>query len=212
MALIDQEYRMTPVAELAPHPRNPNEGDVGAIHESIAVNGFWGAVIVQRSTGYVVAGNHRLIAARSLDMTEIPAVWADIDDDAALRILAADNHATRLGHDRPDAIADILIELATTTGLTGTTYDGDDLDDLIASLNSDPPNIPTGHLLILTDDEAANLRSVLEAIDSDPLLSALDGPWRATLLHRLPTIGTPDATPAEHRAAVTRRCRQAEEA
>lgn len=60
VAAPPQEYRVIPLSERPPrHPRNRREGDVGAIVELIRVNGFVGAAIVQESTGYCVAGNHR---------------------------------------------------------------------------------------------------------------------------------------------------------
>ena len=48
-----------PLASLKRHPDNPRRGDVKAIALSINKNGFYGAVIVQRSTRYILAGNHR---------------------------------------------------------------------------------------------------------------------------------------------------------
>jgi hypothetical protein len=34
---------MVPVDSLETHPRNVNQGDIGAIYESIGANGFYGA-------------------------------------------------------------------------------------------------------------------------------------------------------------------------
>jgi hypothetical protein len=60
----DQAYELVEVGELEPHPDNPREGNVDAIAESVEANGFSGAIVAQRSTGHVLAGNHRLLAAR----------------------------------------------------------------------------------------------------------------------------------------------------
>ncbi|WP_139806694.1 hypothetical protein [Deinococcus hopiensis] len=49
---------LVPVSDLKPHPRNPNVGNVDVIAESIKVNGFYGALVVQKSTGYILKGNH----------------------------------------------------------------------------------------------------------------------------------------------------------
>jgi ParB-like chromosome segregation protein Spo0J len=57
--IINQEYELVPTGRLRPHPRNVNRGDLAVIAESIAQNGFYGAVVAQRSTGYILAGNHR---------------------------------------------------------------------------------------------------------------------------------------------------------
>ncbi len=73
--------------------------------------------------------------------TEIPVTWVDVDDDAALRIMLADNRTARLGHDDDAALAELLKELADDGGLEGSGYDNDDLDELLADLN--PNFMPT---------------------------------------------------------------------
>jgi SAM-dependent methyltransferase len=58
-----KEYAIVPVDSLETHPRNVNQGDIGAIYESIGANGFYGAIVAQKSTGRILAGNHRYQAA-----------------------------------------------------------------------------------------------------------------------------------------------------
>jgi len=129
---------MVPVGELEFHPRNANEGDFGVIYESVETSGFYGALVVQRSTRHVLAGNHRLAVARKHGIPELPVIWLDVDDEQALRILTVDNRSTRLGQDNSMKLIDVLNELnQTATGLTGTGYDRDDLDNLINDLNTD---------------------------------------------------------------------------
>lgn len=127
------------------HERNPNEGDVGAISQSIEANGFVGAILVQRSSGRIVAGNHRYLAARALGMETIPVMWIDVDDTTATRLLLADNRLTRLGHFQEDSLTMLLAELAQAEALEGSGFDYDDLDLLLARLNDDaePPPPPT---------------------------------------------------------------------
>lgn len=135
---VTQEYvAQHPIKKMKLHPENPRQGDVGAISESIEFNGFYGAVIVQKSTGYVIAGNHRLQAAEALGAKELPALIIDIDDEQAKRIMLADN---RLGDQAvydDDQLVAILRDLAALPqSLLGTGYDGDDLDDLIRLTDS----------------------------------------------------------------------------
>lgn len=145
MKIINQALEQVPVATLRLHPRNVNQGDVGAIHESIEANGFYGAVIAQRSTGYVLAGNHRLQAAQHAGAAEVPVIWVDVDDTEALRILLADNRTTRLGHDDPQALAELLQEILADAGtLQGTGYDGDALDELLRDLEPKAPEPGAG--------------------------------------------------------------------
>jgi len=56
MEIINREYQMVPTATLQKHPRNPRQGDIDLISESIAENGFFGACIAQRATGFILVG------------------------------------------------------------------------------------------------------------------------------------------------------------
>lgn len=89
---IVSEVEIVPVGAIECHPRNPNQGEVEGIAGSMDESGlFWGVLLVQRSTGYVLIGNHRLKAARLTGMTEVPIQWVDCDDDRAMEILICDN-------------------------------------------------------------------------------------------------------------------------
>ena len=135
--LLPQQFEMVDVSLLKRHPRNPNQGDYGAIAESIEANGFFGALVVQRSTGRVLVGNHRLQVAQDQGIAKLPVLYVDVDDERALRILLADNRTARLGHDALDLLGDLLVELAMSEdGLTGTGYNGDDLDDVLRELDA----------------------------------------------------------------------------
>jgi ParB-like chromosome segregation protein Spo0J len=127
-----------PVDRLTPHPANPREGDIGAIAESIRMNGWFGTIVAQTSTGHVIAGNHRLEAARLLGMEEVPVFWADVDDNTARRMLLADNRTSDLATYNLDLLADILREAATVDTLAGTGFDPDDLDSIL-DLQPEPP-------------------------------------------------------------------------
>ncbi len=141
MDILTTDLALVPLADLVPHPRNPRQGDVGAIHESIARNGFYGALVVQRSTGHILAGNHRYMAAKQAGATELPVTYVDVDDDTALRILLADNRTSDLATNDPAVLSDLLKDILATQGsLEGTGYDGDALDELLADLApSDEP-------------------------------------------------------------------------
>jgi hypothetical protein len=139
MPAIKQKYRQALVADLTPHPENPRQADVGAIHTSIERNGFYGAIIVQLSTGYVLAGNHRLLALRQQGAAKVPIIEVDVDDETATRIMLADNRTNDLASYDNDLLSSLLQTIAQESpeALLGTGYDGDDLDDLLASLQED---------------------------------------------------------------------------
>ncbi len=129
--VVPQDYEVVDVETLALHPDNPRRGDLATIQESVESNGFYGAIVAQKSTRRILAGNHRWRAARSAGLTEVPVIWIDVDDDEARRILLVDNGANdRAGYD--DAALRGLLERAKDRGgLRGTGYRESDLQGLI---------------------------------------------------------------------------------
>lgn len=133
--ISDLSIEITAVTQ---HPRNIRQGDVGAICQSLAAHGQYRPIVVQRSTGHVLAGNHTLAAARSLGWSQIAATYVECDDEQALRILLVDNRANDLATYDDTALSDLLQELAATDlGLDGTLFDGDALDALISDIGKD---------------------------------------------------------------------------
>ena len=165
--VINKGIEQVAIDLLKHHPRNANHGDVEAIKKSLAVNGWYGSVVVNTATKHILAGNHRVMAAKALGWETVPVQWVDVTPEEELRILVVDNRTTRIGQDDTTKITDILAELANTPiGLDGTGYSADDLDALIDSLTgtgepeellTDPDEVPeevetrckTGDLWIL---------------------------------------------------------------
>lgn len=121
---IDQEYEIVQIDDggvevLKEHPQNPNRGNEGLIDESLEANGWYGAVVAQRSTGYILAGNHRYRRALKKGATAVPVIWKDVDDEAALRIMLVDNKSTRDGRDDEEALS---LALESLESLEGTGY------------------------------------------------------------------------------------------
>lgn len=129
---------LVPITAVQQHPQNPNNGDVDVIAESILANGFFNPVVVQRSTGYILAGNHRYAALLSIGETDIPVIWADVDDERALRILIADNRTAEIAVRNNRELANLMALLEETdTGLVGTGYDEEGLAELRRLANID---------------------------------------------------------------------------
>lgn len=133
--LIPQETTVEQIDTLERHPDNPRRGATPAIIESIRTNGFYGAVLAQRSTRRILAGNHRAAAAQAAGLTAIPVTWLDVTDAQARRILLADNSTSDRADYDDQALADLLTAVhATPEGLTGTGYDDHDLVGLLDHL------------------------------------------------------------------------------
>jgi ParB-like chromosome segregation protein Spo0J len=122
--VVNAKVELVAVERLSTHPENPRKGDVGAIGRSLESHGFYGVVVAQRSSGHVLVGNHRLVAALEAGMSKLPVAWLDVDDDEARRILLDDNRASDLAEYDEKQLAELLAELeASAAGLTGTLYD-----------------------------------------------------------------------------------------
>lgn len=129
---------LIPIEMVSQHPNNPRNGDVEAIAESIEINGFVAPVIAQKSTGHILAGNHRYQALYMLQSQVIPVIWVDIDDTAAKRYLLADNRTSDLGIYDNSALVEILAELDVEDSLLGSGYTKMDLEQLQAILDIPP--------------------------------------------------------------------------
>ena len=114
------------------HPDNPRRGDVGAIARSLGEFGQITPIVVQKSSGYVVKGNHTLKAAKKLGWSTIKVLIVDMDDDKAKRYALADNLTSdRAGTDKA-AFYDMAASLAS---LDGTSLSEGDLESMMESLS-----------------------------------------------------------------------------
>ncbi|MEV6154932.1 ParB N-terminal domain-containing protein [Nonomuraea sp. NPDC052129] len=131
--IAPQEYRMVAVGDLEPHPDNPHRGDVGVIVASIKKNGFYGSVVAQKSRMRIVVGEHRWRGATKAGLKHVPTVIIDVDDEAAKRIMLADNRLAEYGEYDDAKLAELLQSLP---DLDGTGWRDDDLADLLDDLGS----------------------------------------------------------------------------
>ena len=124
MEVIEQQFDPAiEVAVIHEHPQNPRKGDDKTVAESVSRSGFFGAILVQRSTGHILAGNTRFRVMRDEGHDTIPGFWIDCDDDTATRILLADNRTSDLAFYDDEALFGLLQHLVDADGLEGTGYD-----------------------------------------------------------------------------------------
>lgn len=119
---------LEPIRDLSQHPENPNSGDVELIAESILTYGFTSPVIVQASTNYIVAGNHRYAAMLALGQDEIPVVRVEMTDEEALGYMLMDNRTSEVAVRDEFLVTNILEKLTQRPqGLAATGYNLKDL-------------------------------------------------------------------------------------
>lgn len=157
-----------PTAGLRTFHKNPRQGNVAVLVNSLRVNGQYKPIVVNRGTHTgreceVLAGNHTLIAAREAGWEDISVVWVDVDEDHAARIVAADNRVADLGTYDEAVLADLLGGLPS---LEGTGYADSDLAALLGGADA--------------DSSAERRRTLAERFGVPPfsVLDARQGYWR----------------------------------
>jgi hypothetical protein len=132
LAELPAGYSRVPIALLRLAKRNPRRGAVAEVIESLREFGQHRPVVVQRSTGEVVVGNHLLKAAMQLGWDELDAFVVDDDDDKALRRALADNAVgDKAGWDEQE-LAEVLKDTGAVPG-----FEQSEVDKLLAKLEDD---------------------------------------------------------------------------
>lgn len=131
---------------LRPYERNPRNGDLEAIKESLEANQQYRPIVVNARDNRILAGNHTYAAAIELEWEEIAATFVDVDEEQAARIVLVDNRTNDLAWNDDALIAEILNELP---DLEGTGYDDDALEEILAGIEqreseglTDPDAVP----------------------------------------------------------------------
>lgn len=131
---------MVELSKINCHPNNPRRGDVGFLADLIKRVGFTTPILVQRSTGYILAGNHRFMALESLveaghkSIKKVPVVYLDVDDARAKEILLSDNRSSDVAGYDSEALTTLLQELLDSgSNLSDVGYSKEYLDSMLES-------------------------------------------------------------------------------
>ena len=152
-----------PIDDLTPYHENPRRGDVTAIADSLRAHGQFRPLVVNRGTDTgrpweVLAGNHTLMAALSLDgsgheFRTLDCYVVDVSADEARRIVLADNRTSDLGAYDDAALLDMLQGM---DDLTGTGYDDDALADLLDGMADEDERVEYAAGALADDDDDAD--------------------------------------------------------
>jgi len=117
----DLKVYYIPVDDLKKYPSNPNIGGAEeAIEESLSELGQYMPLRVQKSTMYILGGNHTYDELVKLGATEVACFLFDISDTEAKKMVIGDNHIGRLAHINRTILADLMVSLPDPRG-TGFT-------------------------------------------------------------------------------------------
>ena len=139
MTVESNEMNVVSVAmhELKTDSRNARKGNVQAIADSLKEFGQHRAVVVQRSTGKIIAGNHTFLAAQALGWTHVNVFYVDDDEQTSIRRGIADNATGDLAVWDDKKLAELLKDVgADIAGIT--SEDVDRLLNDIDKTNTDP--------------------------------------------------------------------------
>lgn len=136
MSSLLSSVETVPLTALTTYPGNPRRGNIAAISESLAENQQFAPLVVQKSTGYVLSGNHTFAAASDLGWDTIAVVYVDVDDARAKKIVLAANRTADLARYDDEALTALLESLG--GDFTGTGYSAEDLDDILMGLDAVP--------------------------------------------------------------------------
>ena len=132
--------KMVPLAELKPHPRNPNthsDEQIRLLAKIIEHTGWRHPIVVSNLSGYIMAGHARLKAAQLLGLAEAPVDYQDWASEAEeLADLVADNRIAELAERDGPVLKDLLQDMDTgALDMELTGYNADALQDLMTQVH-----------------------------------------------------------------------------
>lgn len=131
--VLKMSHKVVDIDDVTPFPGNARIGNRAGIVESLQENGQFDSLIVQKSTGYIIAGNNTWHAAKEAGMTTISVSYVDVDDERARRMNLVHNKLNDQASYDERLLLEMLGDLDT---LEGTGYEPGDLDALVKSLEA----------------------------------------------------------------------------
>src|SRR5260221_14221391 len=130
-----KQIEIWPLDRLIPYDRNPrthSDAQVAQIAASIAEFGFNNPILVDTKNG-IIAGHGRLLAARKLQLAEVPVIILDHLTDAQKRayIIADNQLALNAGWDEEILRAELAALQSEDFDLNLVGFDPHELDELM---------------------------------------------------------------------------------
>ena len=152
MEINNVRVEYTKLSEILEADRNVKDHDIGAIHESMNRFGFTSPLLLNESSGKLVAGHGRIEALKQKkQFSEEPPINIKVNDDGdwlvpvirgvsfkteeeAQAYLLADNRLVELGGWNTSELIEELEKLAEESSLQGTGFDDSDIQAMYEDL------------------------------------------------------------------------------
>ena len=125
------------VVDLVEHPRNPNkhsDKQIALLAKIIRNQGWRNPIVVSADSGFIVAGHGRLMAAKVLNVEQVPVDYQPFDNEAEeYAHLIADNRIAELAEADKSELAKLVRELEDKIDLDLTGFDAPSLEELLAT-------------------------------------------------------------------------------
>ena len=161
-----------PIDEVRPYEKNPrkNSGAVKYVKESIRQFGFKVPIVID-SNRVIVCGHTRLLAAKSLGMTEVPCIMADdLTDDQIKAFRLADNKVGEFAEWDMDLLGGELDAIADASDIDmeslgfGPELDPDQLGDSFSLPDGDKNGI-CQWTITFAEEQKAFIENVIKGVE-----------------------------------------------
>ncbi len=126
-----------PIDSVHLYPDNARHGDLESIKRSLTRLRQFKAIVANRRTNDILAGNHVWTAASDLGWSEIAVTWVDVDEDTAREMVLVDNRTAELGGFNEEDLA-ALLALVDGESLGEIGYAPIDVEALLAGSVEEP--------------------------------------------------------------------------
>lgn len=146
------------VAKLKPIENSARQSDVDRIAESLAVNGQYRRVVVNKRTNRVPVNWGVVQAAKKLGWKQIAAVLIDVDEETEKRIHAVDNRAAQMAHYHEKSLCELLSELSSMAGTGYTPQEMQQLFEDAGAIDGMQQEMPQVHFVVRFKPTKTNWR------------------------------------------------------
>lgn len=166
--MLVQEMVWLGVDQLRRYPDNPRVGNKKKLAEAIKQSGYAKVLVVQKSTMYVLDGNHTHQCAGELGYTKLPCVLVDVDDATAAKMVLAFNRLNDLGYYDEERTLKVMQIAGDHIGTGYTEMDFKALNEAVDYYDMDQIAAVLNPVVKVVEDEHSNQMPEVEPVRMRP--------------------------------------------